>query len=38
MVKVAGIQVASREDSEASLDKMIDLADLAVERGAQPGG
>ena len=28
MVKVAGIQVASREDSEASLDKMIELADL----------
>ncbi|MGD8353885.1 MAG: nitrilase-related carbon-nitrogen hydrolase [Pseudomonadota bacterium] len=35
MVKVAGIQLASREDSEASLVKMFELADLAVERGAE---
>ncbi len=35
MVKVAAIQMASREDTEASMTKMIELADLAVERGAQ---
>lgn len=35
MVKVAGIQLASREDSEASMVKMFELADLAVERGAE---
>ena len=35
MVKIAGIQLASREDSEASLKKMFELADLAVERGAE---
>ncbi|MCJ7500489.1 acyltransferase [bacterium] len=35
MIKVAGIQLASREDSEATLGKMVELADLAVERGAE---
>ncbi len=35
MIKVAGIQLASREDSEASQSKMVELADLAVERGAE---
>jgi len=35
MIKVAAIQLASREDSTACLDKMMELADLAVERGAQ---
>ena len=35
MVKVAGIQLASKENSQASLGKMFELADLAVERGAQ---
>jgi len=35
MVKVAGIQLGSREDSEATIGKMVELADLAVERGAE---
>ena len=35
MIKVAGVQLASREDSEATLGKMVELADLAVERGAE---
>jgi len=35
MIKVAAIQLASREDRNASMGKMTELAELAVERGAQ---
>ncbi len=34
MVKIAAIQVASREDPGTTLSRMLELGDLAVERGA----